>query len=226
MKRSIMFWVYFVIAIILGIYFTTRIVMIGLGHGKLTTIHNISITADSSTDDLSMVKSMATAGLGAPTGSLDLEILNNRIMSVPIVRNAATRRLPNGTLRVRVELHRAVAQWTDGIAFYPLSADGTTVETPNATRDTDAIVFRGTLPNDISDITKATQPLAQIIDYLEWIENRRWNIVTNDDITIMLPESDPLASVRELISLNETQNILGRDIKIIDMRDPSRILVR
>ena len=147
-------------------------------------------------------------------------------MSVPIVRNAATRRLPNGTLRVRVELHRAVAQWTDGVAFYPLSADGITVETPNATRDTDAIVFRGTLPNDISDITKATQPLAQIIDYLEWIENRRWNIVTNDDITIMLPESDPLASVRELISLNETQNILGRDIKIIDMRDPSRILVR
>ena len=226
MKRSFMFWVYFVVAIILGVYFTTRIVMIGMGHGKLATIHNIAITADASDGDLSGVKSTAAAGLGAPTGSLDLDILNNRILSVPIVRNAATRRLSNGTLRVRVELHRAVAQWTDGVAFYPLAADGTTVETPVATRDADAIVFRGTLPDDISEITTAAQPLAQKIDYLEWIENRRWNIITTDGVTVMLPESNPLASLRELISLNEKQNILERDIRILDMRDSARILVK
>jgi cell division protein FtsQ len=226
MKRSFLFWVYFVVAIILGIYFTTRIVMISMGHGQLATIHNIAITADASDSDLSGVKSTAAAGLGAPTGSLDLDILNNRIMSVPIVRNAATRRLSNGTLRIRVELHRAVAQWTDGVAFYPLAADGTTVETPVATRNADAIVFRGTLPDDISEITTTAQPLAQKIDYLEWIENRRWNIITTDGVTVMLPESNPLASLRELISLNEKQNILERDIKILDMRDSARILVK
>ena len=226
MKRSLMFWVYFVVAIILGIYFATRIVMTGMGHGKLATIHNISITSDSSDGDLSAIKSTAAAGLGAPTRSLDLEILNNRIMAVPTVRNVATRRLPNGTLRIRVELHRAVAQWTDGVAFYPLAADGTTVEIPNPTRDMDAIVFRGMLPGDISDITKAVQPLAHSIDYLEWIEARRWNIITNDGTTIMLPENGPLESLRELISLNEKQNILGRNIKTIDMRDASRILVK
>ncbi len=226
MKRSFLFWVYFVVAIILGIYFTTRIVMISMGHGNLATIHNISITSDSSDGDLSGVQTAAAAGLGAPTGSLDLEILNNRIRAVPIVRNAATRRLPNGTLRVRVELHRAVAQWTDGVAFYPLAADGTTVETPIATRDSDAIVFRGTLPDDISEITAAAQPLAQKIDYLEWIENRRWNIITVDGMTVMLPENNPLASLRELISLNENQNILERDIRVIDMRDSARILVK
>ncbi len=226
MKRSFLFWVYFIVAIILGIYFTTRIVMISMGHGNLATIHNISITSDSSDGDLSGVQTAAAAGLGAPTGSLDLEILNNRIRAVPIVRNAATRRLPNGTLRVRVELHRAVAQWTDGVAFYPLAADGTTVETPIATRDSDAIVFRGTLPDDISEITAAAQPLAQKIDYLEWIENRRWNIITVDGMTVMLPENNPLASLRELISLNENQNILERDIRVIDMRDSARILVK
>ena len=226
MKRSFMFWVYFVIAIILGIYFATRIVMISMGHGNLAKIHNISITADSSDGNLSGVRATAAAGLGASTESLDLEILNNRIKSVPIVRNSATRRLPNGTLRIRVELHRAVAQWTDGVAFYPLAADGTTVETPVATRDTDAIVFRGVLPDDISEITAAAQPMAQSIDYLEWIENRRWNIITNEGITIMLPESEPLAALRQLISLNEKQNILGRDIKTLDMRDSARILVK
>lgn len=226
MKRSLMFWVYFVIAIVLGVYFTTRIVMTGMGHGKLATIHNISIVADTQNADLSAVRTVAAAGLGARTDSLDLEILNNRIKSVPVVRNAATRRLPNGTLRIRVELHRAVAQWSDGVAFYPLAADGTHVETPVTTRDVDAIMFRGTLPDDIAEITKVAQPLAHNIDYLEWIEDRRWNIITNNGITIMLPEKNSLASLRELISLNEKQNILERNINVLDMRDPARILVK
>jgi len=226
MKRSFMFWVYFVAAIVFGIYFTTRVVMIKLGHGTMATIHNISINADSHDHDLSTIEATAKSALRAPTQSLDLTVLNNRLGAVPGVRNVATRRLPNGTLRIRVEMHQTVAQWTDGVAFYPLAADGTTVEIPSETRDEGAVVFRGVLPVDISDITSATQPIANIIDYLEWIENRRWNIITTNGVTIMLPETGPTAAVREFISLNEQQNILGRDIKTIDMRDSARILVK
>ncbi|MBO7066554.1 MAG: cell division protein FtsQ/DivIB [Alphaproteobacteria bacterium] len=226
MKRSFMFWVYFVVAIVLGIYFATRIVMTQIGHGSLATIHNISIVADSYDHDLSAIESAAKSALRAPTRALDLTVQNNRILAVPGVRNVATRRMPNGTLRVRVEMHQTVAQWTDGMAFYPLAADGTTVDIPSEIRNEGAIVFRGVLPEDISDITNATQPIANIVDYLEWIENRRWNIVTQNGITVMLPEANPTAAIREFISLNERQNILGRDIKTIDMRDTARILVK
>ena len=226
MKRSIMFWLYFIIAIILGIYFATRIIMTGLGHGKLATIHNISISADTRDNDLTAVQTVAAAGLGAKTNSLNLDSLNRRIAEVPNVQYSSTRRMPNGTLRVRVKLYQAVAQWTDGIAFYPLSSDGTIVQTPSEARDTTAIVFRGTLPDDISDITAAAHTMIEYIDYMEWIENRRWNIVTNDGITVMLPENDPIAAIRGLKSLNEKQNILAKNINTIDMRDSARILVK
>jgi cell division protein FtsQ len=129
-------------------------------------------------------------------------------------------------LRVRVKLHHAVAQWTDGVAFYPLASDGTIVQTPNDTRDASAIVFRGTLPNDVAEITSAAQTLGSYIDYLEWIENRRWNMVLQNGVTVMLPEENPTAAIREFISLNERQNILARDIRTIDMRDNARILVK
>ncbi|MBR2286471.1 MAG: cell division protein FtsQ/DivIB [Alphaproteobacteria bacterium] len=226
MKRSIMFWVYFIVAIVLGIYLTTRIIMNGMGYGRGAIIHNVSITADSSDADLTTIQTVAASGLGTRTGALNLETLNNRIRSVPGVRNAATRRMPNGTLSIDIELHRAVAQWYDGVAYFPLSADGTWVNIPSDTRDAGAIVFRGALPDNISDITDATKSLADKIDYIEWIENRRWNIVTNDGITIMLPESNPVAAVRGLISLNENQHILNRELKVIDMRDNARILVK
>ena len=104
MKRSIMFWLYFIIAIILGIYFATRIIMTGLGHGKMATIHNIAITTDTRDADLTAVQTVAAAGLGAKTNSLNLDSLNRRIAAVPNVQFSSTRRMPNGTLRVRVKL--------------------------------------------------------------------------------------------------------------------------
>ena len=233
MKRSIMFWVYFAVAIVLGIYFATRIVMIQIGNGKLANIHNISLVANPHDHDLSAVETVAKSALHAPMRALDLTVLNNRILAVPGVRNVATRRMPNGALRIRIEMHKTVALWTDGVAYYPLAADGTTVDIPSDVRNEGALVFRGMLPDDISEITRVTRPIATLIDYIEWIENRRWNIVTTDGITVMLPEDDfdtpeneYILAIHELISLNDNKNILGRDIKTIDMRNTSRILVK
>ncbi len=226
MKRSIVFWVYFIIAIILGVYFATRIIMNGMGYGRGSIIHNISIVSDSPNADLGAIKTVASSGLGTRTGALNLESLNNRIRAVPGVRNVATRRLANGTLSIHVEFYHTVAQWNDGTAYFPLSADGTRVDIPSETRDDGAIVFRGELPNDISEITDATKSLANTIDYIEWIENRRWNIITTAGTVVMLPESNPVAAVHQLISLNENQNILNRELRVIDMRDNTRILVK
>ena len=201
--------------------------MTGLGHGKLATIHNISIVADAPDgDDLSQIEMVAKSALGARTNSLSIDSLNRRIDEVPTVQYSATRRMPNGTLRVYVRLHRAVAQWTDGDAFYPLASDGTVVRTPLATRDTTAIVFRGTLPENITEITSAAHVMADQINYMEWIEDRRWNIVTNGGITVMLPENNPIGAIHSLHSLNEKQHILAKDIKTIDMRDAARILIK
>ena len=226
MKRSLMFWLYFVVAILLGVYFATRIIMTGLGHGKLSTIHNITITTDDSDVDLTSVQTVAAAGLGAKTNSLNLDSLNRRIGEVPNVQHSATRRMPNGTLRVRVKFYNAVAQWTDGEVFFPLASDGTIIRTPSDARDTSAIVFRGTLPENLAEITAAAHTIVSHIDYMEWIENRRWNIITNGGITVMLPENDPVAAIRGLNSLNEKQHILAKDINIIDMRDSARILIK
>ena len=87
MKRTIVFWLYFVIAIVLGIYFATRIIMTGLGHGNLATIHNITITTDDSDMDMVAVQTVAAGGLGARTNSLNIDSLNRRIATVPGIKN-------------------------------------------------------------------------------------------------------------------------------------------
>ncbi|MBQ4070724.1 MAG: cell division protein FtsQ/DivIB [Alphaproteobacteria bacterium] len=226
MKRSIWFWLYFILAIILAVYFATRTIMTGMGRTKISIVRNISISADIRDKDLSAIAAAASVAPKTRAYSLNLSALNARIDDVAGVNKSAVRRLPNGNLAIKVSLYRAVALWTDGEKFFPLSADGTIVNSPTDTRDEGNVVFRGTLPNDISDITKVAHNLVQDLDYLEWIENRRWNLHTLGGITIMLPENDPISAIGTLMTLNRNHGILTKNITLIDMRDPTRTLVK
>lgn len=226
MKRGIWFWLYFVVAIILAVYFATRITMTYMNRGQIAHVRGITISADGANKDLTPIATAAAVAPGTNAFRTDLAQINTRIASVPGVRNSAVRRMPNGNLAVTVELYRAVAQWTDGTHFFPLSADGTIVNRPTDMRAENTVVFRGELPNDISAITNAAQSISAHLDYLEWVEGRRWNIHTTGGITVMLPEKSPDAAIAGLMVLDKNHGILSKQIELIDMRDDARILVK
>lgn len=226
MKRNIWFWLYFIVAILLAIYFATRIVMTFIGYGPTAMVRNISVSADTNDKDLTPIIAAAGIAPGTHTHAIKLELVNARIAQTPGVRESAVRRLANGNLAIKVNLYRAVAGWTDGTYYYPISADGTIVKNPSETRGNGTVLFRGNVPNEIGKITKAATNLIGNLDYLEWIDDRRWNLITTGGITIMLPENDPVAAIGNIVVLDQKYNILSKAIKVIDMRDDTRILVR
>ena len=226
MKRNLWFWLYFIAAILLSIYFAARIIMAHMGYGPTAMIRHISISADTNDKDLTPIIAAAGIAPGTHSRAINLELVNERIAQTPGVRKSTVRRLSNGNLAIRVKLYTAVAEWTDGTFYYPISADGTIVKKPSETRGIGTIVFRGNVPNEIGEITKAAHNLVGNLDYLEWIDGRRWNLVTLGGITIMLPENDPIAAIGNIVVLDKKHNILSKDIKIIDMRDDTRILVK
>ena len=214
MKRNLWFWLYFIAAIMLAIYFSVRIIMTFMGYGPISNVRNISISADVNNKDLTPMVAAAGIAPGTRSHSINLDLINERLLQMPGVRESAVRRLPNGNLSVQLHLYRAVARWTDGTYYYPLSADGTVVKKPSEENTPGTVLFRGPMPNDISDITKAATNILDDLEYLEWIDNRRWNIITNHGITVMLPETDPVAAIGTLVTLNKNNNILSKNIKI------------
>lgn len=225
MKQKILFWLSFCIAIIMAIYFASRVIMVGLGHGDMARLHKTSIIADVENKDMTALAAAAALPKNTRIYSVDLDDLNSNILSVPGVKDSAVRRLPNGNLTIRVSFHHFVASWTDGENYFPLSDDGTIANTPSSERPDTAVLFRGPVPNNITEITNAANDMLSDIDYIEWIENRRWNIHTTGGITIKLPENDFASAIAGLISINKNHNILGRNISVIDLRDPTRMLV-
>lgn len=226
MKRSIWFWLYFIVAIGLAIYFATRIIMVISGYGVNSYVRNISISTDSKNKDLNAIATAAAIAPATNSYTIDLQQVKDRIRAVPGVKEAAIRRKPDGNLSIKVQLYEAIALWTDGENYFPISADGTIVNKPRQERDENSVVFRGPVPNDISEITKAAHNLLSDLDYMEWIEGRRWNLHTSGDITVLLPEKNPADAIGSLIVLNKNHKILSKKLTTIDMRDSSRILVK
>jgi len=219
------FWLYFVASIILAIYFSTRIITSIMGRGPVSNIKHISIFSDSKNADLEQIRIAMGITPGDNIKSVDLHQTNSRISKVPGVKKSSVRRLSNGDIVVKTEQHKVAAQWSDGVYYYPLAADGTKIDTPSKERDENTIVFQGKYQN-LTDIINKVSSMVEYIDYVEMIESRRWNIHTKNGIIIYLPENNPSVAISKILELNRTHKILSRNIEIIDMRDDARILVK
>jgi len=226
MKKTVFFWLYFVASIVLAIYFAVRIITNQMGRGPVSQVSRVSIISDGKDFDIEPVTIAIGITNGTNIKNIDTHQINNRVASVPGIKNAATRLLPNGALVIKIQQHNIAAQWSDGVKFYPLSLDGIKIDKPMENRDENTIVFRGIVPDNLKEIITNLAPIAEYIDYVTMVESRRWNIHTKNGTDIYLPEDEPNIAVNKIILLNQTHKILSREIEIIDMRDKSRILVK
>jgi cell division protein FtsQ len=226
MKKSLFFWLYFIVSIILAVYFAARIITSQMGRGPVSYVKHISIISDSKDADLESVKMAIGITNGTNIKSVDLHQINKRIMNVPGIKNASTRRLANGDIIVKTQQHKIAAQWSDGVNFYPLSLDGVKIDKPTSERNSNTIVFQGIVPGNLDEIINGLTPISKYIDYVNMVESRRWNIHTINGTVIYLPEDNLSIAVNKINVLNQTHKILSRQIDIIDMRDNARILVK
>jgi cell division protein FtsQ len=73
----------------------------------------------------------------------------------------------------------------------------------------------------------ASQPsLVRRVTAATLIGKRRWNLLLKGGIKIRLPEKDPHKAWQHLAHLNAKHKLLARDVNMIDMRIPHRLLIR
>lgn len=70
------------------------------------------------------------------------------------------------------------------------------------------------------------EALLPFIEAASYMSGRRWDLKTRSGITIKLPAEDIGLALRRLVILQEENDILGKDIQHIDLRDSDRIIVQ
>ena len=168
-----------------------------------------------------------------PVSSFDLDLdgMQARILELDAVARADIRIRQRGVLQVEITERVPAAVWRVGRDIELLDAQGHRVATiASRTERADLPLLAGlgaeqSVPEALA-ILAASGPVAGRVRGLVRIGERRWDLVLDRDQRILLPASDPVRALEQVMALHEAQDLMARDIVAVDMRNPARATLR
>lgn len=168
-----------------------------------------------------------------PVSSFDLDLteIRDEIEALDPVRSATVRIRPGGILQVNVTERVPVVVWRNREGLDLLDAEGVYVETLAARADRpDLPLIAGEGAEDhvgeAIQILMAADKLADRVRGIVRMGERRWDVLLDRNQRIMLPTENPVQALERVIALSEAQDLLARDVVVVDMRIAARPTLR
>jgi cell division protein FtsQ len=168
-----------------------------------------------------------------PISSFDLELeaMRAKVAALAPVADAAIRVRPGGVLQVTVEQRRPVAVFrgaeglrlidAEGVLIAPLAARADRADLPLITGDgARAALAEGLRLYDVAG------PVRHRMRAVVRMGERRWDVVLDRGQRILLPTRTPIRAFERVIALDQAQDLLGRDVSVVDMRIADRPTIR
>ena len=162
---------------------------------------------------------------------LDLEAMRTQILELDPVKAASVRIRPGGILQIEVSERQPVVIWRtrDGLAL--LDENGTYIgELPARADRPDLPLIAGegadALVPEAMELFATARPLGERLRGLVRIGERRWDLVMDREQRILLPATHPVPALERVIALGEAQDMLQRDVAVVDMRLGARPTLR
>ena len=167
---------------------------------------------------------------GTPILGVDLAQAKHRLETLPWVRSAAIeRRLPD-TLFIRIVERQPLAYWQRQGKLVLIDREGTMLPSDPLEGAGTLIVLVGADAPKAGDgllqMLAGESALAPHVAAAVRIGGRRWNIRLDNGVDVALPEDDPAAAWHRLAELERSDAILERDVELIDLRFPDRVVLR
>ncbi len=168
-----------------------------------------------------------------PVSSLEVNVgqVRTRVESLAAVERARVRALASGVLEIRAIERVPVLVWRAPEGLQLLDKNGVRVaEVDSRLRRPDLPLIAGEgasahVPEALA-LIDAALPVLPRIRGLVRVGERRWDVVLDRDQVISLPEEDALAALERVMALHVGEDLLGRDLSVVDMRDPRRPMLR
>lgn len=171
--------------------------------------------------------------LSFPSSSfdIDLEDIRRRAETLDPVAEASARIRSGGVLQLDIVERVPAIVWRGRTGLELLDASGHRVALLSSRSD------RPDMPLLVGDgaeravpealeLLHIADPIAPRIRGLLRVGERRWDVVLDRDQRILLPETGALAELERVIAMDKVEGLLGRDVTVVDMRNPGRPTLR
>lgn len=176
---------------------------------------------------------LATAGIKPTTSILfvDADATRAELESLPWIASASVRKIYPDRIDIAIVEREAYALWQingqikviarDGMPIAPYSDDPRYVNLP--------IVVGDGAQKRVVEIVEALARVPALRDQVRaaiLVADRRWTLKLRNDIDVRLPEEGLDKALLQLADLDREKRLLTRDITIVDLRLPDRVVVR
>ena len=158
---------------------------------------------------------------------LDLEAMREQVESLDAIKRVDIRVKAGGLLKVNVVERTPKIIWRGPDGLVLLDEDGHRVrplEARNGRPDLPLIAGEGA-QNHVQEALRLVEDSGPVRDRLMGLvrmSESRWDLVLDRDQRILLPEEEPIAALGRVLALHEAQDLLGRDLRRVDIRNGKR----
>lgn len=168
-----------------------------------------------------------------PVSSFDLDLDAIRVHAVALdaVAGASVRVRSRGILQLDIEERVPAVVWRGRSGLELLDDEGHRVASLARRVDRpDLPLLAGEGAAEVVPGALALLEVAMLIEPrvrgLLRVGERRWDVVLSRDQRILLPETDAISALERVVAMDEVQELLDRDVTVIDMRNPTRPTLR
>jgi cell division protein FtsQ len=167
---------------------------------------------------------------GTPILGFSLNAMRERLIAIPWITDAQIeRRLPN-VVHIRLIERQPIALWQRKGRLVLVDTDGKIIKRADLRKFRELVILVGKgAPKEAPTLfamLSAEPALARLVTAATRIGGRRWTLSFAGGIRVYLPEIDPHLAWTRLAEINHRRKLLARDIKLIDMRLPDRMIVK
>lgn len=179
----------------------------------------------------SALRAMGPESFPLSSFQIDLEALRADFEALDAVASANLRITSDGVLAVAVRERDPAVVWRSPEGLELLDAEGYRVARLRrraARADLPLIGGEGAdraVPEAL-ELIAAAEPLGARLRGLVRVGERRWDAVLTDGRRIQLPAQGAANALERVIALDQSQELLQRDVALVDMRLPGRPTVR
>jgi len=193
------------------------------------TVREILVMGRSQTTRLDLLDAIHI-DRGDPILTFDLNAARQRVESLPWVHSATIERMLPDIVFVTVAERKPFALWQNKGQFALIDSEGKVIINEGVDRFSDLFQVVGDdAPAHAAKLLEmlATQPeLLTEAKAAVRVGGRRWNILMNNGINVHLPEDNAENAWARLAEYERANQVLDRDIKVLDLRIPDRLIVR
>ncbi len=177
-----------------------------------------------------MIRAALGVSRGDPILDFSPESARTRLETIAWVQTAhVERRLP-GTILVRIEERRPFAIWQNNARFVIIDREGRVVAADGLDQFGPLPLLVGPGADSVGpalhDMLKHEPEVAERVQAMVRIHERRWNLRLHNGTDVLLPEGHEASAIRRLGELQREARLLDRPLAAIDLRLPDRLVLR